>query len=94
MGGLVVMVLAVAIIGQQFGQSPTTIPGIKKMTCATAISLMPAFFTGKLEAAVMGQLEEHLDKCPPCREHYERTKNKTAFPTPRNSDVPRLAMRS
>ncbi|MDP6468073.1 MAG: zf-HC2 domain-containing protein [Pirellulaceae bacterium] len=93
-GGAAVLLLAAAIISQQSGLAPVESPNLGKITCAKVKSLLPAFIAGRLEAAVTGQVESHLDACPHCRERYEKTKDETAFPGHQMSDSSQLAMRT
>ena len=91
-GGVVVLLFAAVIVGQQFGRGPTPVPNVRGITCAQLQTLLPAYLAGKLEAAVTGQVKTHLDKCPHCRELYKKGKDETALPGQRFSDAPQLAM--
>lgn len=87
-GTAVVLLLAATLIVQQFGPEPAAVPQVGKMTCAAARSLLPAYLAGKLEAAVAGQLESHLKRCPHCRDRYEKAKDETASRRPANRARP------
>ena len=93
-GGLAVLALVSVMIVQQMGVGGGTVPTMGKITCATVQSLLPAYVVGKLEAAVMGRIESHLDACPHCRDQYKKAKDGTALPGQRISDAPQVAMRS
>ena len=43
-------------------------------TCSIVAELGDAYILGALEPAETRELEEHLDKCPPCRERLEASK--------------------
>ncbi len=91
----VVLLFVVVIIAQQFGRTPlNTIPIMGPISCATLRSLLPAYIAQELKPGVMGQVETHLDKCPHCREQYNKEKEETVFPGQRTRESPQLAMRT
>lgn len=77
-GSSLVVLFLVAVIAQQFGRGPTSVPNVGKITCATVMSLLPAYIAGELPAATASEVEKHLDGCPHCRQRYDNTKDKTA----------------
>ena len=93
-GSVVVLLFAAAIISQQYGQAPPKTPNMGEITCATLQSLLPAYLAEKLDAAETSQVETHLERCPHCRERYEKAKDETVFPGQRLSDSPQLSMRT
>ena len=90
----VVLLFIAVIISQQIGPPPATTPALGPISCATLRSLLPAYIAGKLEPAASGQVKTHLDKCPHCRERYEKEKDETVLPGHRGNDSPQLAMRN
>ena len=93
-GGVVALLMVAAMVAQQFGRGSATVPEMRKITCASVQSLLPAYIAGKLAAPVAGQVETHLEGCPHCRERYEKAKDETAWPGQPTNEVPQLAWRT
>jgi len=58
------------------------------MSCQEAIALLADYLEGVLSPDILGQLEEHLSGCPPCRAYlatYRKTRALAA-------DTSRIAM--
>ncbi len=92
-GAMVVVVVAAAMMAQPWGQAPAKVRNMGSITCAKVKSLLPEYLAGRLGAAVMGQVESHLEDCPHCRQKYDKAKDDTALPNQTLSDAPQLALR-